>query len=198
MNYKENIKYRETIEGKAYKSEKMSSEEKWWCISNPMFNPKYDFPCYVRDAISVPKDKKIKVTIEVLDFDKTPNVYRPVIGIIGNGEILVDFDLVTYSGKKAKCRKTKILIPLVDREYRTETFELFSIDGLVSIAYQCEYYDKFMKLYKREISDGAYLAYGMKKQVLSENRYIYFCKNPKAQNDDFNSFVFMVNFEFND
>ncbi len=198
MNYKENIKYRETIEGKAYKSEKMSSEEKWWCISNPMFNPKYDFPCYMRDAIFVPKNKKIRVTIEVLNFDNTPNVYRPVIGIIGNGEILVDFDLFTYSGKKAKGRKTKILIPLVDREYRTETFELFSIDGLVSIAYQCEYYDKLMRLNICEISDGAPLAYGMKKQVLSENRYIYSCKNPNARNDDFNSFVFMVNLEFDD
>ncbi|MBE6534910.1 MAG: hypothetical protein E7678_08125 [Ruminococcaceae bacterium] len=66
MNYKDNIDYRENLEKKFFSSQKLTDAEKQWCIANPVFNGRFDFPCYKRDVISIPREQNIKIKVNVI------------------------------------------------------------------------------------------------------------------------------------
>ena len=195
MDYKENIKHRYFIEKKVYSSQKLTDEEKQWLRSNPMFNVRFDFPCYQKDVINIPENYETNVKITVLSYGDKTKIYRPVIGVVGKGTIKVSGELLDIGRRKVDYKETRILIPLFDRNINSTTETVFSKSGLMSIWYQCEYYDERMKLYTIEMSDGAKLSYGMKKSIVSDNEFIYYCKSPTAPNDAedaFNAFVFSV------
>ena len=195
MDYKENIKYRYFIEKKAYASEKLTDSEKWWIRSNPEFNPKFDFPCYKSDVINIPENRDITVTVTALSYGDKTKIYRPAIGVVGKGTIKVNGELFDIERRNVDYKETRILIPMLDRNRTSTSHTVFSKSGLMSIWYQCEYYDERMRAYTIEMSDGAKLSYGMKKSILCDNEFIYYCKSPTVPNDAkdaFNAFVFSV------
>lgn len=192
MDYKDNINYRHSLEQKVFVSDKLTDSEKWWCFSNPMFNERFDFPCYKRDVISIPENQETIITLNALSFADNINQYRPVISVVGEGTIKVEHNLFMPSGKKSKSKKTRIFVALLDVNRNSTSFSVISKSGLISIAYQCEYYDERMRLHKCEFSDGANLAYGMKRKNMKNNKVVYYCNNPTNCTDTFDSFVFSI------
>lgn len=195
MDYRENIKYRRSIEEKVFSSEKLSDSEKCWLYSNPRFNECFDFPCYQSDVISIPQNSETSITITALDYKDNTKIYRPVISVVGKGVIKMDGVLFNTDRKKCDYKETRILIPLLNTNRTSMSARIVSKSGLISIAYQCEYYDERMKLYTAEMSDGAKLTYGMKKQNVSDSEFVYYCKSPTEPNDlsnSFDSFIFSI------
>ena len=130
-------------------------------------------------------------------FDKT-KVYRPFIFVIGKGAIEVQGELLNSLGEKVNYKETRMLIPLLDENRTSTCLTVIAKDGLIGIAYQCEYFDERMQIQTCEISDGAKIRYAMKKEVVSKNEFIYNCKNPAIKNDEstqFDAFVFSVKIE---
>ena len=99
MDYKENINYRKSIEAKAFMSQRLSKEEKFWLKSNPMFNAKFDFPCYQKDVIDILKKSETIVKLEVIKHSDKNKVYRPVVSVIGKGKIKTSGTLLDINKK---------------------------------------------------------------------------------------------------
>ena len=192
MNYQDNINYRRFLEQKTFTTEKLTDSEKWWLSSNPRFNEKFEFPCLQRDVINIPKKHETIITVSVLNYADNTKIYRPVISTIGKGKIKVENELFNSNMEICKKKETRVLIPLFDISRNTVSFNAISESGLISVAYQCEYYSERMKLYVREISDGANLSYGMKRSDLSDNEFVYYCKSPDASIDNFDSYAFSI------
>ena len=198
MNYKDNIEYRNSIEEKAYNREKITESEKWWLRSNPVFNPRFDFGCYQRDIIKFKENRDITVTITSLNCKDKTKIFRPAIGVVGKGSIKVNSQLLDIDGKAVDCKETRILIPLFNETRNSTTVRVSSKAGLISVWYQCEYYDESVKAYTIEMSDGANLSYGMKKQLISDNEFLYHCKSPTDSTDNFDVYAFSVKIEESD
>ena len=47
MDFRENIKYRESMEVRACQGEKWTPEEKAWAAMNPIYSPLYDHPVFL-------------------------------------------------------------------------------------------------------------------------------------------------------
>ena len=192
MNYKDNINYRHSLEQKVFEKKKLTSAEKTWLRSNPRFNEKYSFPCLQRDIIDIPRNHEAILRVSVLSNQDKTKIYRPVISVVGKGKIIVENELFNSSMTNCTSKTTSILIPLFDENRPTISMRVISELGLISIAYQCEYYNNRMKLCVREISDGADLSYGMKRCDVSNNEFVYYCKNPSVSDDSFDSYVFSI------
>ena len=100
MNYKDNIDYRENLEKKFFSSQKLTDAEKQWCIANPVFNGRFDFPCYKRDVISIPREQKIKIKVNALRYTDNAKIYRPVISVVGKGQITVENEFLNTDFEK--------------------------------------------------------------------------------------------------
>ena len=195
MDHNDNINYRRSLEKKVFEKKKLTSEEKWWLNSNPMFNERYSFPCLKSDIIVIPKNQEITMHISVLRSEDNTKIYRPVICVVGKGEIKVENQLFDFNMNRCTCKSTRMLIPLFDENRSTISVRVSSQLGLVSVAYQCEYFDDRMNLYVQEISDGPKLSYGMKKSDVSDNEFVYYCKNPCICDDNFESYAFSIKTE---
>ena len=191
MNYKDNINYRHFLEQKVFEKKKLTDEDKWWLESNPRFNGKFDFPCYQRDILKIPENVETQVTISLSIHNDKAKIYHPVISVIGKGSIKVNGQLLDFNREIVNCNKTKILILLLE-EKNPISVSVVSKSGLLGIAYQCEYYDERTRLHTSEISDGANLSYGMKRCDVSNNEFVYYCKNPSVSDDSFDSYVFSI------
>ena len=192
MDYKMNISYRRSIEKKVFQSQKLTDVEKWWLLSNPRFNEQFDFPCYQRDVISIPENRETAIVITALSFGDDTKTYRPVISVVGKGWIQVENELYNMHGEKSSHKQTRMLVTLLNPSCTSTLVKVNSKSGLISIAYQCEYYDERRGVYMREVSDGANLSYAMKKQEISDNEYVYLCKNPSVHDAIFESFSFLI------
>ena len=195
MNYKENINYRRSIEKKVMEKIKLTDEEKIWLSTNPRYNEKYSFPCLQRDIIAIPKNREINMVISELKNQDKTKIFRPVIGVVGKGKIKVAVELYDYDMRHCNSKETSILIPLFNRNRDTVSVRIYSELGLISVAYQCEYYDERMRLRVCEMSDGAKLSYGMKRCDISEKEFAYLCKSPTVSNDNFDSYTFSIKTE---
>lgn len=195
MDYKDNINYRHLLERKVFEKKKLTSTEKLWLCSNPRFNEKYSYPCFQRDIIDIPQNHETILCVSVLSNQDKTKIYRPVISVVGKGKIIVENELLNSSMTNCTSKITSIFIPLFDENRDVISMRVISELGLISIAYQCEYYNNRMKLYVREISDGANLSYGMKRFDEPNDEVVYFCKNPSISNDAFDSYVFSIKIE---
>lgn len=192
MDYKESINYRRSIERKVFSSEKLTGEDKRWLESNPRFNEKFDFPCYQRDVLRIPKKAETVITITPICYNDKTKIYRPVISIIGKGVIKVNSQLFDLDRKEVAYKETRVLIPLFDEKTSSISVTVVSDSGLINVEYQCEYYDELTRLHKREFSNGANLFFGMKKQTISDNEFLYHCKSPDVLVNNFDSFAFSI------
>ena len=191
MNYKENIAYRQLLNQKVCNGYRCTKEEKLWFQVNPMYNPRYDEPRYQRDLIQLkPKQLyQIKVKIELLNHDLMRMI--PLIGVAaGKGEIVTVNPLFDIDEKQTEKYSTKLLGVLIDNDRPESQFTVKSQLGLVSVAYQCDYFDPYMKLEKRECSDGVNRLFAMNRKDISSNQVLYECKSPLKE--DFDALVFSI------
>ena len=193
MDYLENILYRKQLDQKVFDGQKLSAEEKRWCLTNPLYNERWDFPCYKKDIIKLEPKKwhSVKVTFESSNFLNEKII--PIISIpVGEGEIKLENFIPNTVNDSVVSKKIKAVGIMINNGRQYSLFSVKSNLGFMSVAYQCEYFDSKMNVYKREISQGAQLTFGMKKEKISENKFLYYCKSGLGLLGDFNAFVFSV------
>ena len=189
MNFKENIKFRESINNKVYEGKKATKEEKEWFAVNPCYNELYDFPCYQRDIIHLKTNCTYCVTITFESSNSCDMVIPLISVVLGKGEIISNF-LLTDSNVKNQS-KIKALGVLISNENPISSILFKSANGYMSVKYQSQYFDDRQNIYKREAST-VNLSYGMKKEYLNENKVRYRCKGRQDEKNEFDALVFTI------
>ena len=196
MNFKENIEYRESLNRKVILGGKLNAEEKEWLIINPTFNPLYDKEIHQRDIIQLIPNQQyfIVITLEHTSV-QADEMFPQFFGITKKDSILFDehYEVrdINDTVKKAPVRILG-LFNLCENPRQCFVYQCGS--GKFGIGYGCEYYDTKMKLHKRE-SSKCHFGYAMKKEIISESKVRYNCKHPLAEQHDFASLIFTVEWE---
>ena len=179
MHYKDNIAYRQKLLQKTCEGYHCSQEEKMWCITNPVYNELYDAPRLQRDIIQLKPNQKYQVKATLENLNRQDGSIIPIIGVVaGKGEIIPTNEIFDTDQFTSDKKSTKILGVLINSIHPQATFTFTSKLGLMSVAYQCEYFDHKTRLCKREMSDGANLSFAMIKNQISDNKITYACKSP--------------------
>lgn len=190
MYYKDNIARRKHLEKMVCDGEKISKEEQLWCISNPLYNEKYQEPRLQKDIIKLLPNKtyNIKIVLEQLKNEGLKRII-PIISIVGKkGNISIN-----HSTNDNSNRSVKALGVLIDKEIPTSCFSFNSESGLMSIAYECFYYKSYSNIDVVESSYSANLSFAMIKTELADNKIRYACKSPLR--NEFDALVFTIEWQ---
>ena len=192
MDYLENIRRRKQISKKVNDRYKLTTEEKEWCAQNPLYNEKYEEPCYQSDVIELLPNHTYRITVVLESCNHLCDTI-PLIGVVlGKGEIRAH-RLDSSTGEEIEF-VTKILGVLISKERPVSSFLLKSKNGYMSVKYECQYFDTRMNLFTRE-SSIVNLAYGMKKEIINEHKVRYTCKHPLDERNTFKALTFTINWE---
>ena len=187
MDINENIKAREELKEKSRKGQKLLIEERAWLLENPVYNEKDKL--LKRDILLLPAGKKtiLRITIESVCF--SGKSICPAVGSVDpKGRIQTDCILLGRDGAPTGHTSARGLT--IGADSSPAEFDFQSKNGLLSVNYECDYYDTLTKRHTGGSSAGASNAYGMKKEVLSETKVRYNCRSPIDQT--FGALVFTV------
>ena len=191
INFKENIKYRSYLAEKAINKQKITKEEREWLAENPVFNERYEEERFQVDILQLTPNCMCDVFVTVEVFDDSIDRMIPLFGVADKiGSIQCKNNLLDINENISKTNQTKVLGLIIDPPFQKAHFSFQSKKGLMSVGYQCDYYNNRTKLHMRENSAGASLAFAMIKTIISERKIKYSCKSPIA--DSFDAFVFCV------
>lgn len=192
MKYRDEILYRKEVIGKVHNGEKLSKQEREWLVTHKVYNEILGYPFLSVDILEI--EKKCSINIKVEECNHNSRI-APVFGIpLGKGEIVACFDTFDRKGEK-NTKPIKMLS--LDVETKKEfNIECHSSSGLLTIFYQCDYYDDKMKMYKRESSYGANLSFAMIEEKICDNKYRFRCKSPLS--DTFDALIFVVEWRQSD
>ncbi len=193
VNFKENIKYRESLNHRVILGEKLTAEEKEWFILNPTFNPLYDNEIYQKDIIQLVPNQQYSIIITLEHTGAQADEMFPIIsGVTKKDCILFDehYEVreVNDNVKKGPVR-ILWLMDLLKNPLQSHIYMCGS--GKLDIKYGCEYYDPKVRLHKRE-SSICNFGYAMKKEIISENKVRYSCKHALDDRNDFSGLIFTV------
>ena len=193
MNFKESIKYRETLIRKVYDGEKPAQDDRLWLLSNPIYNPIYEDEILKEDILNFTPNQEYEIEVKIKALNYHDGMFIPVIGVpVGKGDIKTEFRLLDLDEKEVKHQNTKMLAVMIDDKIKTAKFRFVSELGLMSILYKCEYYDPKMKVRIRANSDNPSRAFGMRKFWISDNEIEYRCKSPVELLSPFDAMVFSL------
>lgn len=184
------IQYREAILQKARENIKITPQEREWLVTHPSYNKLLGYP-YLNIAIEkiIPeKWYSLKITVEDINYDKKIN---PVISVPAmKGEIICDFELIDYNGNVSKGKPVKMLGFEINCKKRQYEVRYKSKLGLLSVFYECDYFDEKQNLHMRQSSFGGNPAFAMEKHIVSDCITKFCCKVPGR--NSFDAMVFTV------
>lgn len=190
MTYTEEIEHRKAIMSKIQSGKKITSEERLWLVTHPLYNSQLGYPYLNSDIISLIPDTNYHVKIKI-----EKNLYSsrilPVISVPGGkGKINTDIPTFNYNGKPSSGKDLKMLALVFEPECNEIEIDYCSGTGKLGISFECEYFDDQQGLIIRKNSNVGDPSFSMIRKSLSENEVLYLCKPPKS--DDYESFVFSV------
>lgn len=190
MNHEEEINYRNKILFRVRNGDKISAEDRVWLATHRLYNRLMGYPYLNTDIIQLlPKvNYRVKIKVETLSYQKR---ILPVIAIPGGkGGIYTNFALVDYNGNISKGKPVKMLGVLIDSEHDESEIAVCSHLGLLSVSFECEYFDEKQHLTIRKCSNVGDPNFAMIRETISENKIRYRCKIPG--NITFDSYVFTI------
>ena len=191
INYKENIEYRASLIKKTLTGGKITKEERNWCLENPAFNESYEEEYLMVDVLKLQPNCSHEIRITVEKYSPQRHEIIPVLGVAERkGVIETTSGLLDLNGNEVPQQQTKYLGMLINPDNPQVCVRFKGEKGLLSVAYQCDYYDERENLYKRQSSSGANLAFAMQKTVISETKVRYSCKSPLGKT--FDALIFTV------
>ena len=132
----------------------------------------------------------LKIRIESVSYEKR---ILPIISVpAGKGQINADFEIRDYNGKIQPKKQIKMLGIEFDtiREYEVDYFSQL---GLLAVEYGCDYFDELVRLHKRESSSTGNPDFAIRRQVVDDHTFRYFCKSPLDESLD--ALVFSLQWE---
>lgn len=189
MGYIEEIKIREALMKKVTTGIKLQKEENMWLMTHCLYNAKLGYPYLNSDIIKLCPNVlyDVYVSCESLIY---PYSICPIIGVADmDGEIITDFELKDFYGKKDIQQRTKMLGLLLNEIGEEKKFKFKSKMGLMTVAYECEYYVNWLGRTIKESSNTGKYNFAMIKKS-NNGIFLYECKDPNS--DDFNIFSFSI------
>ena len=175
MTIQEEIKYRETIMQKAYNRQKLTTEERIWLITHPLYHSKLGAPYLLKDIIKVQPNTLYAVQIKQ-ESVLCANMPVPIIGIPPHKKGFIRINSLE--------KPVKILGLLFDKLDEPIEVQLKTPEGFISVEYEYTYFDELQNITVRQASSN--LSFAMKKEYVSDNKVAYHCKLPN--NPDFKNF----------
>lgn len=166
---------------KIISKKEITKDDRFWCQTNPAYNPEYTEPVYMVDIISFLPYALYDFKINVENAKKESAVCPKITVCAGKGEIYFDGEAVDLYGRVSK-GPVKCLACTAEKS----DLKIRSEFGCVAVAYGCNALTSSLNFsygMKKE-------SYGMKKEVLAKNKVRYFCKHPEE--DIFNTLIFTI------
>ncbi len=193
-NYQKEIEKRAFILNKVRNKTKISPDERLWLMTHSVYNQKLGNDAF---NISVEHIKPnewflVKVRVESVSHDGR---IIPILSAVPakKGQIVADFGMCNYNGELIENKTIKAIgFELRDIDFEYEV-RFFSDLGLISVQYECDYFDLKQKLNKREASGSGNPDFAMKRQEIDQNTVRYYCKSPNA--NSFDALIFTVHWE---
>ena len=191
--YEMEIAQREFILNKVRQNIKISKEERLWLVTHSVYNRKLGKNALNIVIEKVPSKKWLSISIKVesVSYDKR---IIPIIGVPGGkGKIVSIHEVTDLKGNTFQNKPVKVLGLLHDDSIPEHKINYYSDLGLISVEYECDYFDDKSNLYKRESSSTGNTYFAMKRQVVDEYTIRYYCKSP--MHDSYDALVFSVHWE---
>lgn len=184
--------YRKSIMKKIRNGEKIGNDEREWLVTHSLYNPLYDSVVFNSSVEYVEPNKEyiIEIEIESVSYDK---YIVPIVSIpAGKGSLHADFEVKDIDGKSAPTGNVKS-IGIVFSQIPTKVpLAFLSEKGVLSVAYECDYYDEKQKLNLRQASSTGCTDFGILREIVDKNTVRYRCKSPQKSN--FDALVFCIHF----
>ena len=161
-NYEYEIRYREMLLQKVRNNSKITSDERIWLVTHPVYNQPLGFPFF-------------NVAIENLE----PNKWYLVRVKLES----------TVRGNVSLGKPVKMLGFELEQHQMSEV-KYLSVLGLLSVEYECDYFDEKQNLYKRQASSTGDPSFAMKKEIINNHLVKYRCKSPIG--NSFDAMVFTI------
>lgn len=188
-NYEYEIRYREMLLQKVRNNSKITSDERIWLVTHPVYNQQLGFP-FFNVAIENLEPNKwylVRVKLESTAYDDR---IIPIIGVpAGKGKIIADFELRDVRGNVSLGKPVKMLGFELEQHHMSEV-KYLSVLGLLSVEYECDYFDEKQNLYKRQASSTGDPSFAMKKEIINNHLVKYRCKSPIG--NSFDAMVFTI------
>lgn len=189
-NYEEEIMLREQILQKVRNGIAPTPAERIWAVTHPVYNRKLGFP-FFNVAIETLKANKwylLRVNVESLVYD---NRIIPILSApAGKGQLITNLKLTNMRGDEIQGKPVKVLGLELNLTHREAEVEYRSALGVLSVAYECDYFDVKQNLHKRQSSSTGDPDFAMTKQVVNDHMVRYHCKSPVE--DSFNAMTFTI------
>lgn len=191
MNYIEEIEYRKAIRSK---NGKITKEEQEWCMTHVCYNELMGYPYIYFDVLNIKSNVLYKVCV---NFEKNMfngNVFVDITVPCRKGYILFDGYIIDRKGEVSHNKKVN-MIEFEYCKYEPKQYvKYISYQGLIEIKYKCLKIITNPEPNKFYDISYPYNCFAMKKEIISNNKLRYYCKNPESD-DDFDSIIFTVSLE---
>jgi len=191
--YMDEIKQREQILDKVYNGKRITADERVWLITHSVYNRRLDFLAYnvAVEHLEAKKWYALKIKVESILYDER---IIPIINVpASKGQIVTDLDLTDIDGKSVSTHSVKMLGLEWDDGHREFEVEYYSALGLLSVQYECDYFDSKQNLHMRKSSSTGDPDFAIIRQVVDDHKVRYCCKSPL--NDTFDAMVFTIEWE---
>ena len=168
---------------------KPTPAERLWTATHLLYNRRLGFS-FLNIAIeNLAPDTwyVLRIKVESVAYD---NRISPIIDASGGkGTILADWELVDLRGNVKRGVPVKML-GLNLKQDETAEVKFRSTLGLLSVFYECDYFDAKIGLHMREACDTGSPYFAMIRQIVNDHMVRYRCKSPVGES--FNAMVFTV------
>ena len=194
-NCQEEIQYRQFLMNELNKGN-CNKEYVQWLNTHSFYHYKLEAPFYLNVVETLEKNQwySLRIVVESLNYE---DAISPVIKVaFGEGQIITDFEVRNFEGKASVGKPIKMLSfePEKPEEYNV-TFQ--GELGLLSVQYECSYFDAKRRLYRTELSGTTGgPEFAIRREPINDHSVRYFCKSPV--NDSFDAMVFTVEWKKRD
>jgi len=195
MNYEKEIIQREKLLSLVRKGEEITSDDRLWLVTHPIYNRNLGYPYLNTDIIQLTPRIKYNIFLKVESL-AYPERIIPIVAVPGGkGKIIANnVYRETQNGNVITKKPIKMFGALLDLSHRETKFVYQSDLGLLGVSFQCEYFDDKMNLRIRKSSDTGDPRFAMLREMVAKNKMLYRCKAPN--DDNFESLVFSVAWEY--
>ena len=173
--------------------EKLTKEERQWLLTHSSYNRWLGASAYntVVEHLSPKTWYDLEIKVESVSYDRPilPAIYASA----SKGKIIYEQGYTNIDGEPVSKDYVRMLGFRLNDGQNTFKVSYLSDLGLLSVFYECEYFDEKMRVLISKSSYSGDPRYAIKRQMIDDGYIRYHCKNPLS--DDFEAMVFTVRWQ---
>lgn len=161
-----------------------------WLKTHPIYHYELGAPFYLNVMETLEKNQWYSLRIAVESLNYTDSISLVINVPFGDGAIIAPFDIYDFRGRK-RTKKPVKLLALESKKPEEYLVKFQGELGLLSVQYECAYYDARTRLHRLEVSGitgGSEFA--IRREPINDHTVRYFCKSPVS--DSFDAMIFTI------